>query len=86
MLVIFFSLISIESCVIHLVQAAMERQADELGQLDCQSRQLKQALAALHEEEDHSLQKQRRMVAAAEEEVWLHDCWAARSLQSAVMC
>lgn len=56
----------------------MKRKADEVGQLDCQSRHLQEALAALHEEEDHSLQKQRRMVATAEEEVWLHDCWATR--------
>lgn len=62
------------------VQGALETQADELAQLDCQSRQLKQVLAALQEEEDHGLQTQRRMVAAAEEEVWLHVCWSTRSL------
>ncbi|KAL3152957.1 hypothetical protein ABBQ38_011987 [Trebouxia sp. C0009 RCD-2024] len=50
-------------------EGAMKRKADEVGQLDCQSRHLQEALAALHEEEDHSLQKQRRMVATAEEEV-----------------
>lgn len=52
-----------------LVQRALKRQADEVGQLDCQSRHLQEALAALHEEEDHGLQIQRRMVATAEEEV-----------------
>ena len=56
------------------VQAAVQSQANELAQLEGHSTHLKNALAALHAEEDHSLQKQRRLVAAAEEEVWLQ-CW-----------
>ena len=48
----------------------MQSHANQLAQLERHSNHLKEALTALHEEEDHSLQKQRRLVAAAEEEVW----------------
>ena len=53
-----------------LVQAAVQSEANQLAQLERQSNHLEEALTALHEGEDHSLQKQRRLVAAAEEEVW----------------
>lgn len=53
-----------------LVQAAVQSQVTKLAQLERRSNQLKEALTALHEEEDQSLQKQHRLVAAAEEEVW----------------
>lgn len=50
----------------------MESQAEQVAQLERHSHHLQEAMAALRQEEDHSLQRQRRLVAAAEEEVRLH--------------
>lgn len=44
-------------------------QADQLAKLERQGQHMKKTLTTLHDEEDQSLQKQRCLVAACDEEV-----------------
>lgn len=65
------------------LQAAVESQANQVAELEHQSTHLREAMAALHLEEDHSLQKQRRLVATADEEVWPSTRTACCDLENA---
>lgn len=55
------------------LQEGIASQADKLAQLQQQGQHLQESAAAAHTRDDHALQKQRQIFAAAEEEVifWL---------------
>ena len=53
-----------------LLQGCVDSQIAHLAELDEQGKQVKEDLAALHAEDNRSLQRQRHTVAAAEEEVY----------------